>query len=165
VLQGPGTNREFNRLMSERIHFGQGFSVELLNYHKSGRPYWIFIGAQPLYDEQGRLTHFMAIESDIMNLLLNAAQAMDSRGKVRITTALEGQEVVVHIADTGQGMTPEVLSKLFTPFFTTKPPGKGTGLGLSISYSIISRHKGRIEVQSEPGQGSTFTLYLPAAPE
>jgi len=60
-------------------------------------------------------------------------------------------------------MTPEVLSKLFTPFFTTKPPGKGTGLGLSISYGIISRHQGRIEVQSQPGKGTTFTLRLPVA--
>ena len=56
-----------------------------------------------------------------------------------------------------------MLSKLFTPFFTTKPPGKGTGLGLSISYGIISRHQGRIEVQSVPGQGTTFTLRLPVA--
>jgi two-component system, NtrC family, sensor kinase len=61
-------------------------------------------------------------------------------------------------------MSPEVLGKLFTPFFTTKPPGKGTGLGLSISYGIIARHQGRIEVQSEQGRGTTFILRLPVAP-
>jgi two-component system, NtrC family, sensor kinase len=68
---------------------------------------------------------------------------------------------VVTISDTGRGMTPETLSRLFTPFFTTKPRGQGTGLGLSISRDIIVRHGGRIDVHSEPGQGSTFTLYLP----
>jgi PAS domain S-box-containing protein len=377
LLQGPGTDQEAARSMRERILRGQGFQVELLNYHKSGRPYWISIDAQPLYDEHGRLTRFMAIESDIterkvteerlrqseeelkrhrdhleelvhsrterllhatreleerqaqlvqseklaslgqmaagiaheinnpvayvlsnlstlgqyvslftqllwlyaeleevaahcpstagllerirrtreqgeleyvlgdvsellqdslegalrvkeivqslrtfarqesgepqlvdvnkglettlkmvwnelkykcevhcdygqvpsvmgyptqlnqvfMNLLLNASQAIETRGEIRISTALEGREVVVRVADTGHGMSPETLSKLFTPFFTTKPPGKGTGLGLSISYGIITRHNGRIEVQSEPGRGSTFTLRLPATPE
>jgi two-component system NtrC family sensor kinase len=97
------------------------------------------------------------------NLLSNAAQAIENRGEIRISTKQEGNMVVVRIADSGSGMTPEVLSKLFTPFFTTKPPGKGTGLGLSISYGIISRHQGRIEVQSQPGQGTTFTLRLPVA--
>jgi signal transduction histidine kinase len=97
------------------------------------------------------------------NLLSNAAQAIENRGEIRISTQQEGNMVVVRISDSGSGMTPEVLSKLFTPFFTTKPPGKGTGLGLSISYGIISRHQGRIEVQSQPGKGTTFTLRLPVA--
>jgi signal transduction histidine kinase len=99
------------------------------------------------------------------NLLLNAAQAIETRGEIHITTARDGGEVLVSIADTGHGMTPEVLSKLFTPFFTTRAPGKGTGLGLSISQDIISRHQGHIEVHSQPGQGSTFTLRLPVARE
>ncbi len=97
------------------------------------------------------------------NLLLNAAQAIPERGEIRITTAHEAGEVLVHIADTGHGMTPEVLSKLFTPFFTTRPAGKGTGLGLSISQDIVTRHQGRIEVRSQPGEGSTFTIRLPVA--
>ncbi|QRN94021.1 PAS domain-containing protein [Archangium violaceum] len=97
------------------------------------------------------------------NLLVNAAQAMDTKGEIRIRTRHEGEEVVVEISDTGKGMTQETLSKLFTPFFTTKPRGQGTGLGLSVSYGIITRHKGRIDVQSEPGKGSTFTVRLPAA--
>jgi PAS domain S-box-containing protein len=97
------------------------------------------------------------------NLLVNAAQAMETKGEIRIRTRQEGDEVVVEISDTGKGMTPETLSKLFTPFFTTKPRGQGTGLGLSVSYGIITRHKGRIDVQSEPGKGSTFTVRLPAA--
>jgi signal transduction histidine kinase len=97
------------------------------------------------------------------NLLVNGAQAIESRGEIRIRTWQEGSEVVVQISDTGRGMSQETLSKLFTPFFTTKPRGQGTGLGLSVSYSIISRHKGRIEVQSEPGKGSTFTVRLPVS--
>jgi two-component system NtrC family sensor kinase len=95
------------------------------------------------------------------NLLINASHAIESRGEIHIRTRLEDEEVVVEISDTGQGMTPETLSKLFTPFFTTKPRGQGTGLGLSISRDIVTRHGGRIEVRSELGRGSTFTLYLP----
>jgi signal transduction histidine kinase len=97
------------------------------------------------------------------NLLVNAAHAIETRGEIRIRTRHEGNEVVVEISDTGKGMTQETLSKLFTPFFTTKPRGQGTGLGLSVSYGIITRHKGRIAVQSEPGKGSTFIIHLPAA--
>jgi len=97
------------------------------------------------------------------HLLLNAVQAIPQRGVIHVATSHEGDEVLVRITDTGQGMTPEVLSRLFTPFFTTKPPGQGVGLGLSISAGIASRHKGRIEVRSQPGQGSTFTLRLPVA--
>jgi PAS domain S-box-containing protein len=95
------------------------------------------------------------------NLLVNAAQAIETMGEIRIHTRHEGEHVVVRISDTGMGMTPETISRLSTPFFTTKPRGQGTGLGLYVSYGIISRHKGRIEVQSELGKGTTFTLHLP----
>jgi two-component system, NtrC family, sensor kinase len=95
------------------------------------------------------------------NLLVNAAQAIERQGVIRIRTRYEGNEVVVRISDTGQGMTPETRARLFTPFFTTKPRGQGTGLGLSVSQSIIARHQGRIEVDSAPGQGTTFTIFLP----
>jgi len=97
------------------------------------------------------------------NLMVNAAHAIETRGELRLRTRQEGSEVVVEIEDTGKGMAPETLKKLFTPFFTTKPRGQGTGLGLSISYGIIARHQGRIDVKSEPGQGSTFTIRLPVA--
>ena len=99
------------------------------------------------------------------NLLLNAAQAIETRGEIRIRTRQQDPEVVVEISDTGKGMTAETLSKLFTPFFTTKPRGQGTGLGLSISRDIVTRQGGRIEVRSEPGKGSTFTVYLPITPQ
>ncbi|WP_233166322.1 ATP-binding protein [Archangium sp. Cb G35] len=107
--------------------------------------------------------HATQIGQVFTNLLQNAAHAIETRGEIRIRTRQEGSEVVVEIADTGKGMTQETISKLFTPFFTTKPRGQGTGLGLSVSYGIIAKHKGRIDVQSQPGQGSTFTIRLPAA--
>jgi len=100
-----------------------------------------------------------------MNLLINAAHAIEQRGEVRVTSRQEGAEAVVRITDTGRGMGPETLAKIFTPFFTTKPAGQGTGLGLSICYVIISRHKGRIDVESEPGRGTTFTVRLPLSTE
>jgi PAS domain S-box-containing protein len=96
-----------------------------------------------------------------MNLLVNAVQALEQRGEIHVTSKQEGEEAVVRITDTGPGMSPETLSRIFTPFFTTKPPGQGTGLGLTICYAIISRHKGRIEVHSELGKGTTFTVRLP----
>jgi signal transduction histidine kinase len=96
-----------------------------------------------------------------MNLLVNAAQSIERHGEIRITSGVEGNEAVVRITDTGVGMGPEIKARLFTPFFTTKPAGQGTGLGLSICYVIIDRHKGRIEVESEPGKGTTFTVRLP----
>jgi two-component system, NtrC family, sensor kinase len=98
-----------------------------------------------------------------MNLLLNATQAIEPRGDIHITTRKEGSEAVVWIRDTGRGMSQETLERLFTPFFTTKPAGQGTGLGLSICYAIISKHKGRIQVDSELGKGTTFVVRLPLA--
>ena len=101
-----------------------------------------------------------------MNLLVNAAHAIEERGTITIRTGTlrtgqQGEEVWVEIADTGKGIAPEHLKKIFDPFFTTKPIGKGTGLGLSLSYSIIQKHHGRIEVQSEVGKGTTFRVWLP----
>ncbi len=96
-----------------------------------------------------------------MNLLVNAAHAIEDRGTITIRTGREGEEVWVEVADTGKGIAPEHLPKIFDPFFTTKPVGKGTGLGLSLSYGIVQKHHGRIEVQSEVGKGTTFRVWLP----
>jgi signal transduction histidine kinase len=96
-----------------------------------------------------------------LNLIINAADAMQDEGNLSITTRACESHVIVTIQDTGSGIPPEVLSRIFDPFFTTKPVGEGTGLGLSISYGIISKHQGTIEVASTVGQGTTFTIKLP----
>jgi two-component system NtrC family sensor kinase len=97
-------------------------------------------------------------------LLLNAADAMREHGKVRLRTApgSTAREIAVEVMDQGHGIPAGELSKIFEPFYTTKPPGRGTGLGLSICYGIVSEHGGRIEVESAVGQGSTFRVLLPA---
>jgi PAS domain S-box-containing protein len=98
-----------------------------------------------------------------INLLVNAAQAMRDRGTICLKTYVKDGQAVIEIADTGCGIPKETLPKIFDPFFTTKETGKGTGLGLSISYDIIKKHKGRIEVESEAGKGTTFWVFLPLA--
>jgi two-component system NtrC family sensor kinase len=103
------------------------------------------------------------LQQVFMNIILNAAEAMDGTGILTLRTSYDGSrdEVAVAIADTGHGINEEDKGRLFEPFFTTKDVGKGTGLGLAISYGIIQRHHGTIEVQSEVGQGATFTIRLP----
>jgi signal transduction histidine kinase len=96
-----------------------------------------------------------------MNLFINAAQAIEKDGVVRIKTFSHGTHAYVKITDTGKGIPPENLSKIFDPGFTTKGVGVGTGLGLSISYNIIRKHKGEIRVESQVGKGTEFTLKLP----
>lgn len=96
-----------------------------------------------------------------MNLLTNAAQAMEEKGEIQIRTRLQNDHIVIDIEDNGKGIPPEHLDKLFDPFFTTKPVGKGTGLGLAISHGIIEKHKGTISVQSKVGHGTVFTISLP----
>jgi two-component system NtrC family sensor kinase len=96
-----------------------------------------------------------------MNLLVNAAQAMNSRGEMWITTLAEDGHVIVKLRDNGPGIPEDVLTRIFDPFFTTKPIGQGTGLGLSIVHAIIERHGGNIKVESSSGAGTTFTVTLP----
>ncbi len=98
------------------------------------------------------------------NLLLNAAQAIPQHGEISLQTEVVESNIVVRIADNGDGIPDEHLPSLFTPFFTTKPAGEGTGLGLSVSYGIVQKHHGTIEVESTPGRGSVFTVRLPIEP-
>jgi len=100
-----------------------------------------------------------------MNLLVNAAQAIETRGEIAIRTGRRGDSVWMEVADTGKGIPAENLERIFDPFFTTKPVGQGTGLGLSLSYSIVVRHQGRFEVESEVGKGTTFRVILPIKPD
>ncbi|MEW5821736.1 MAG: ATP-binding protein, partial [Cyanobacteriota bacterium] len=96
-----------------------------------------------------------------MNLLANAAQAIDGNGTVTIMTRLDGDYVKIVISDTGCGISPDNLNKIFDPFFTTKDVGEGTGLGLSVSYGIIEKHNGTISVESKVGEGTKFTIRIP----
>ncbi|GMV29265.1 MAG: hypothetical protein AMXMBFR59_13900 [Rhodanobacteraceae bacterium] len=96
-----------------------------------------------------------------MNLLVNAAQAIEEQGEIRIRTEADEHEVRVSVSDTGKGISEAHMHRIFEPFFTTKPVGKGTGLGLSVSYGIIQKHGGRIEVSSMQGKGATFVVHLP----
>lgn len=102
------------------------------------------------------------INQVIMNLIVNASQAMGpERGTITLRTRLEGETVSIEVADTGIGIEPDNLQKIFDPFYTTKPVGQGTGLGLSLSYGIVKKHQGDISVRSEVGMGSTFRVELP----
>jgi len=96
-----------------------------------------------------------------MNLFVNAAQAIEKSGELRIETFSEHENIFIRLTDTGRGIPPENLPRIFDPGFTTKGVGVGTGLGLAISYSIIEKHQGEITVESEPGQGTTVTIRLP----
>lgn len=99
-----------------------------------------------------------------LNLFMNAIQAMrDGQGEISVTADYDdaGEQVHIRVRDTGCGMSEEVVSKIFDPFFTTKEVGEGTGLGLSIAYGIVEKHRGRIEVESRQGEGTTFTITLP----
>jgi two-component system, NtrC family, sensor kinase len=92
---------------------------------------------------------------------------MDDRGKLTVRTAknlTRSGEVVLEVEDTGMGIPRADQSKIFEPFYTTKPPGRGTGLGLSICYGIVEDHHGRIEVDSTPGRGTVFRVFLPVHP-
>jgi signal transduction histidine kinase len=109
----------------------------------------------PLYAQGERL------QQVYINIILNALDAMPQGGKLRIELSQAGREAAVRITDTGMGIKAEHLSHIFDPFFTTKGIGKGTGLGLSISYAIIKEHEGRIQVESEPGKGTSFTIVIP----
>jgi len=120
--------------------------------------------------ELGDIPHVSCVPAQInqvfMNLLVNAAQAIEKRGRIFVRSGRENDFVWFEIEDTGKGMTDEVRQRIFEPFFTTKPVGKGTGLGLSISYDIVvKKHGGRIDVSSTPGAGTRFKICLPLKQE
>jgi two-component system NtrC family sensor kinase len=111
----------------------------------------------PIYGER------KSLQQVFLNLFINAIQAMLDGGtlQIRAHTSTDGQWMVIDVADTGVGIDPEHLSRIFDPFYTTKQVGRGTGLGLSVTYGIVEKHGGHIEVKSRVGAGATFIVTLP----
>jgi signal transduction histidine kinase len=101
------------------------------------------------------------IQQVVINLIQNAVQAMPNGGTLSLDVRQTAPWVEIDVRDTGVGIPPKNLGRIYDPFFTTKPPGEGTGLGLSVSYGIVATHKGHIDVRSEVGRGTTFTVRLP----
>jgi PAS domain S-box-containing protein len=101
------------------------------------------------------------LQQVFMNLFLNARDSMPKGGRLRLSTRKVNSELVVQVEDSGTGISKDAIKRIYDPFFTTKPVGRGTGLGLSISYGIIQEHSGRIKVDSQPGKGTTFSVYIP----
>lgn len=99
-----------------------------------------------------------------LNLLLNAAEAIDGPGTVCFRTLAREHEIEIAVSDTGAGIPPQVLPRIFDPFFTTKDVGQGTGLGLTVCYNVVKAHGGTIKVDTEPGKGTTLTMVLPLKP-
>jgi two-component system, NtrC family, sensor kinase len=115
------------------------------------------------YDE--RLPHLNVhaarLNQAVLNLLMNAAQAIAGTGSVTVSTHRDAHAVRIAVADTGNGIPPSLHERVFEPFFTTKPSGQGTGLGLSVVREIVEQHGGRVDLSSQPGLGTTVTLHLP----
>jgi len=132
-----------------KLHMNQGH-IEIVTHLSPDLP--------PILANQGLL------QQVLVNILLNARDAMEKGGVLSVATGFENPPwVTIRISDTGCGIKPEDIQRIFTPLFTTKGEGKGTGLGLSISQDIIKSHNGAIEVESVPGKGTTFIIRLPSA--
>lgn len=103
------------------------------------------------------------VQEVLLNMIINAVQAISGEGQVAISAweNRDGNEAIIEIRDSGEGIPEEIQDRLFDPFYTTKEEGKGTGLGLSIAYGIIEKHRGRITVESSPGHGASFSIHLP----
>jgi two-component system NtrC family sensor kinase len=109
--------------------------------------------------------HLGELNQVFLNLLINAAQAIENRGRIGVESTYRDGEIIVCISDTGSGIPEDKLSRIFEPFYTTKDVGQGTGLGLAISYGIVEKHGGRIEVESKVGEYTRFILHLPIVEE
>ena len=153
--------RSFSRLdegefKEALLEDGLNDTLAILRHHMKGR-----ITVEKDYQLNAPVSCYPGqVNQVFMNIIFNAIQATEGPGTVRLSTRRDGPWAVVAIDDDGPGIPPEIRAKIFDPFFTTKKVGEGTGLGLSISYGIMEKHGGRIEVESEPGKGSRFTLWF-----
>jgi two-component system NtrC family sensor kinase len=138
----------------------------LLKHHKGFRKLEVRLDIDPTLPDV--FANAEQLIQAFMAIMLNAIDAMENGGELRVKNGRHPHredEVVIEFQDSGVGIPRSELVKIFEPFYTTKPQGRGTGLGLSISYGIIEQHGGRIEVESVPGRGSTFRVFLPVSPE
>lgn len=182
--RSPEEGSELVREMREEIRRIQNVLEEYLQFARLPKPQLVPMAlnemlAQKLEFTDGELTgakvrlktHFDPAVGNInadaaqlwqatLNLIRNSVDAMPDGGDLTVGTWCESGQVRLRVSDTGKGMNDEQLSRLFSPFFTTKP--KGTGLGLALVQQIITDHAGRVECESEPGRGTTFTIFLPA---
>jgi signal transduction histidine kinase len=141
------------------LHEGLDSTIELLRHKLTDR-----IGVVRTYGEIPRVAcRPDACNQAFMNLLLNAAQSIDAKGEIRIATRLEGNEVVVEIGDTGSGIPQEALGRIFELGFTTRGGRGGSGIGLALVQRIVREHRGRVEVASRLGRGTTIRVRLPIA--
>lgn len=152
TLQAVSVAELMDRVMSLVGHQAEMSKVEVVREEAPSLP--------PVKADFGQLQQVFT------NLAINAIQAMPDGGTLNISSSVDVDRwVKVSMQDNGYGIALENMDKLFTPFFTTKKEGKGVGLGLSVSYGIVERHGGKIQVQSEPGKGTVFTVYLPVYKE
>jgi PAS domain S-box-containing protein len=151
---GAGHDREAVADLNALLEMTLRIAEPQLRYRASiGRSYGVVPGVR--CDPQ-------ELKQVFLDLLLNASDAVEEGGSVRVSTRAAGAWAVVEIEDDGCGMPPEILERIFDPFFTTKAAGEGTGLGLSLAFEIVRRHGGDLEVASAPGRGTTFRIRLPA---
>lgn len=177
------TTRHSLRVMRESAVKGNKIVSDLLKFARQQKPEMHYADMRETIEASVRLTAYLTrpfnlvkelpetpvmmsfdsqqIEQVLINMIHNAIQAMQKHGKLRIALEPHGDEAHLIIQDSGCGIAPEHLRRIFDPFFTTKPEGQGTGLGLSTSYGIIKNHGGRIDVESEVGAGTTFTIVIP----
>ena len=152
---GPGSPRRTWRPIVERCRMLLKHQAEMLG---------VTLEARAAADLPRIVCDAGQVQQVILALAMNALEATPSDGRVSIEAARDGDGVKLVVADTGWGIPKEHLDRIFEPFFTTKEAGKGVGLGLAVVYGIVSGHHGRIDVESEPGRGTTFTVRLPARP-
>lgn len=154
--------RTFSRLdeaerKSVDLHEGINSTLTLIDHHLKDR-----ITVEKDYGQLPLVECYAGqLNMVLMNLITNAADAIEGEGRIVIKTRAQDDGVTISVKDSGVGIPDEVKSEIFVPFFTTKDVGKGTGLGLSISYGIIEKHGGHIDVDSVEGEGTTFTITLP----
>ena len=185
----PSRQEEYRASMEDGVRRVQKIVRQLLDFSQQHEPEFVLTDINHVVDRVLVLTtHLFApnrivletvlghglpnvmvdrhmIEQVLMNLVLNAVQAMKDGGVLTIRTSVVEGVCLIEVRDTGSGIPPAVLPRIFDPFFTTKSEGEGTGLGLSVSLGIVERHGGKILVDSEVGKGTTFTLCLPVSRE